>query len=290
MNLRKYFPFIRTTTTLAPNQAKETTNSNKKVGLCLSGGGALGFSHIGVIRALEEYNIYPQYISGASMGAIIGTMYAAGYSPQNILQIIKEEHFDRLIQIITPARRRNGFFSLNVLKNMLKKYVPKNDFDELAKKMFISVTNMTKGNTEIIHQGNQLKEFVCASASIPIAFEAQMINNNCYADGGILNNLPIEPLKETCDVIIAADCLQYPKEQKIKDKLDALNQFILLINSATHRSKKPECDLYISSDGTTKYGFTSFKSYLKLYQIGYRRTIEYLEKNPELVKKAQNSN
>ena len=65
--------------------------SNNTIGICLGGGGALGFAHIGVLQSLEDHGVFPQCISGSSMGAIIGTLYAIGFSPAEMLQLIKDD-------------------------------------------------------------------------------------------------------------------------------------------------------------------------------------------------------
>ena len=104
------------------------------IGLCLSGGGALGLAHIGALKALEEKNIYPDYISGSSMGAIIGALYASGHSPSQMESIIeKEELFKPLKLINLHLFSKSGLSSHNALRNILRRYIPQNDFSALKK-------------------------------------------------------------------------------------------------------------------------------------------------------------
>jgi len=80
------------------------SSRNDGLGLCLSGGGALGFAHIGVIQSLEDHGIFPTHIAGSSMGAIVGTLYAAGYSPASMLQMIKDDKLYKITKLMTFIR------------------------------------------------------------------------------------------------------------------------------------------------------------------------------------------
>ena len=103
-----------------------------KVGISLSGGAALGYAHIGFLQAMDEAGIRPDCIAGTSMGAIIGMMYAAGYAPREILQIVRKEHMNRLSGIYHfELRHKGGLMSTRHLQKVLSAYVPHNHFDSL---------------------------------------------------------------------------------------------------------------------------------------------------------------
>ena len=266
------FVFIFVSMNVLAEQEHKMPPSNT-IGICLSGGGALGFSHIGVLQALEDNGIKPAYISGSSMGAIIGVLYAQGISPKEMMKLIPKEKMNKFSHIWKLPSSILGFSSMTTVHELLLKYIPHNNFDSLSMPFYVCVTNLHTGEWEIKSSGNQLVEFVCASAAIPSVFEAQIINNIHYVDGGVLNNLPIEPLLDKCDVIIGVDVLEYPKEKQLKRASDVVLYSILAANAETHRVRKPYCNYYISCDGAAHFTIFDFHEYKKLYDIGYKRTI-----------------
>jgi NTE family protein len=171
-----------------------------KIGYVLSGGGARGFAHLGVIKYLEEMGIKPYAISGTSAGAIAGTLYAAGKSPDEILQLLKENDFFGWSNLLW---RKNGFFSMHVLHQLLKDAIIENDFNAVKIKLFIAATDLVKGEEVILSKG-KLFEAVIASASIPVVFEPVVMADKLLVDGGVLNNFPIEPLEKMCNIIIGS--------------------------------------------------------------------------------------
>lgn len=90
--------------------------------MCLSGGGALGFAHIGVLQSLEDHGIYPDQLVGSSMGAIVGVLYAAGYSPAEMLQMIKDDKLYKVTKLMTfrPAFLKSGLSNHTILRSLVK--------------------------------------------------------------------------------------------------------------------------------------------------------------------------
>jgi NTE family protein len=183
-----------------------------KYGLVLSGGGVGGIAHIGVIKALEEHGIRPSIISGASAGAIVGAFYAAGYSTNEILEFFQTTS---LFSIKNYAVRKAGFVDTNKFYNIFKQYFPEDSFEALKKKLYISTTNIISGKTKFFHEGLLIHPLL-ASAAVPGVFSPMIIENELYADGGITNNFPTEPLMTDCDKIIGVQV--HPlKKIKVED-------------------------------------------------------------------------
>ena len=113
-----------------------------KVGIVLSGGGARGISHLGVLKALEELGVRFDYISGTSVGALIGAFYSQGYSPDEILGIITTSRFYRSVR---PAWRWTGLLSLESLRDVLLKYIPHNEFESLRIPLVVAATDISHG-------------------------------------------------------------------------------------------------------------------------------------------------
>ena len=258
-----------------------------EVGIVLSGGGALGYAHIGALQALEEYGIFPTIVSGASMGSIIGAFYTNGYSPKQIKEFVKFEKFYKLTNIIAPLVKKEplGLFSQKHILHILEKYVSHNSFDSLCMPFFVSVANLTTSKVEYVNSGNLLHSFVLASAAIPTVFDAVKINDNTYVDGGILNNFPAQPIRNQCKYLIGIDVkadYEFSRAKRIKDIFLRTMNVVIIQNSAAGRA---QCDVLIEPEANKKYYEFDFNAFDKIYEYGYDATKKYLEENPEMVKK-----
>ena len=183
--------------------------SAQRVGVSLSGGAALGYAHLGFLQAMDEAGMKPDYVTGTSMGAIIGLMYSAGYTPQQILQIVHEEHMDRALRLVRPSLgAKGGVSSTRHLQRVLLKYVPHNCFDSLPIAFSCCVSDMNHYVPRYIDSGNDLVQYVMASAAMPGVFAPVCIDSVYYFDGGAHDNLPVKPLLDAgCDVRIGVRLL-----------------------------------------------------------------------------------
>ena len=266
-------------------KVKAKNRAQKKLGLALSGGGALGFAHIGAIQALEEHGIKPDYVSGSSMGAIIGAIYCAGYTPSQIMQIIKKEKLYKIDKLITPnfSLKRQGLSSHATLRATLHELMPHNSFDSLNIPFAVCVTNITSGVYEHYYSGNGLIEWVVASASIPGVFEPVVINNTTYVDGGVLNNLPAEILHNMgCKYIIGVDVLPFLHVEK-KTTMDIALWTIRLMQHDNTQEGIKYCNWLIESTAIEEYNEFDFNKYKEIYQYGYKAMTEYIHSHPEMI-------
>jgi NTE family protein len=172
----------------------------KKFGYVLSGGGVRGFAHLGLLKFLEELHIQPYAISGTSAGAIVGVLYAAGKTPEEILELMKKNNLFGWGNIIW---NKSGFFSMKTLKKVLKDTIKEDDFEAVKIKLFVATTDLNNNEVVYLSKGELFKA-VIASASIPVLFEPVTMGDKILIDGGLLNNLPVEPLEDICDVIIGS--------------------------------------------------------------------------------------
>ena len=247
--------------------------STQEFGLVLSGGGALGFAHIGVIKALEEYGIEPKYVAGTSMGAIIGVMYAAGYSADEIMQIVKEKRLYKVGRLITwqSSLRNGGMSTHKTLLRELAELIPHNSFDSLERKFMVCVTSVETGEAVYRHEGGELKEYVAASAAIPGMFEPIMIDSVRYIDGGIVDNLPVSQLLTLNPqlFIIGVDVLPFVENFEAKSSMDMLLWMSRLFQSKNMDPNRAKCDWLIQSFALNEYHGFEFKRYKEIYQYGY---------------------
>lgn len=266
-------------------KVKEKNSAQKKLGLALSGGGALGFAHIGAIQALEEHGIKPDYISGSSMGAIIGVIYCAGYTPTEIMKVIKDEKLYKLEKLMSPkiSLKRQGLSSHATLRTTLQEMLPHDCFDSLKIPFTVCVTNITSGKSEYYFSGKGLINWVVASASIPGVFEPVFVNDTAYVDGGVLNNLPAEALHNRgCDYIIGVDVLPFLDVQKSSIMDIALWSIRLMQHSNTIDDSK-YCNWLITSNAIKSYNEFDFDKYKEIYQYGYKAMTDYIHSHPEMV-------
>ncbi len=271
------------TTTIDKN--KKPSTKKHKIGLALSGGGALGFAHIGAIQALEEHGVKPDFISGSSMGAIIGAIYCAGYSPAKIMRIIQAEKLYKLDKLMSPNLnfKQKGLSSHATLRATLKELIPHDCFDSLEIPFAVCVTNITSGIYEYYYSDKGIVEYVVASASIPGVFDPVVIKNTTYVDGGVLNNLPAEILHQKgCDYIIGVDVLPFLPVEK-KSILDITLWSIRLMQHSNTQNGIKYCNWLIESNAIEKYNEFEFDKYKEIYQYGYKAMTEYIHSHPEMI-------
>ena len=168
------------------------------IGLVLSGGGARGFAHLGVIQALNESGIFPDVISGTSAGAIIGVLYADGHTPGDILKLM--EGSSRL-DFMRPAMPREGLLQISGIAKILKSSLRSKIFEELKIPLFVTATDLNNGKAVYFSKG-EIFDPVIASASVPVIFQPVKIGDVSYVDGGVLDNLPIRPIENKCRILI----------------------------------------------------------------------------------------
>jgi NTE family protein len=256
-------------------------------GLCLSGGGALGYAHIGALQALEEAGVAIDYISGTSMGSIIGVMYAAGYSPSQILDMIVENKTYKLSKLVTlDAKAKGGLAKHKKLQELLEKYIPINNFDSLPKRLSVCCVNIKKGTVCYFNSGENLREYVIASASIPYVYEYKEVNGEEYVDGGLSNNFPVEPLIEaSCYKIIGINVVNFTPVEKSVTGFGVIPIFYSVMAESMDRDRYTKCDFYIPIKGlnTLKNNLFSFKNYQYIYQCGYETTKQYIKEHSEII-------
>ena len=248
----------------------------KIIGLTLSGGGMRGVAHIGVLRALDEFGLKPQVISGSSAGAIIGAFYAAGYSPLQMQEIvIRTTFFSRSSFRLGTT----GIFNTVFLQRLFKESFPDDNFNILKIPLYVAATEVTHGRTEYFSDG-KLFQALLASASIPYIFPPIRIGDKVYMDGGILNNFPIEPIYKKCDLLIGShvNSLVYDDMQKISAR-KVFDRVVHLAIGKSVYSKAHACDLFFDPPGMTQFSLFDKKGVPQMLDITYKNAVRILEEN-----------
>ena len=166
-----------------------------KTGIILSGGGARGFSHLGVLQALNEAGVYPDILSAASAGAIVGVFYSDGYKPLEILKLLAGNKRLDYFGFVVP---KDGLMEMTGLRKILNRYLNARKFEDLKVPLIITATDLNHGKPTYFSNG-ELLNVIVASASIPVLFKPVIINNIEYLDGGIMDNFPVRPLLNKCE-------------------------------------------------------------------------------------------
>ena len=213
------------------------SNTNQKIGLALGGGGARGFCHIPVLQKLEDLGLRPAQISGTSMGAIIGAIYAAGHSPKYIRDIVdsmviyKGEGLKDILQksglrkwfeLVDPNFfSRGGVIKGDKVLEFLREIIGVDTFEELQIPLSVVATDFHTGEQMIFDSG-PLMPAVRASMSLPGLFEPVQYQGRMLIDGGVVNPLP-QDLLVGMDYVIAVDASDLPQpEGKMPSMKDSL--------------------------------------------------------------------
>lgn len=314
--------------TMAFSQDTLKIKERPKVGLVLSGGGAKGAAHIGVIRYIEEAGIPIDYVAGTSMGAIVGGLYALGYTADEMQELLGSVDWGQLIsnnmerrkisfsekserskQLLTipfsiytseeEIRTKNfrnslpnGIVSgdnlINLFNSLAVGYADSLAFQDLPTPFICMATNMLTGNPDALNKG-EITKSLRASMAIPILFDPVRIEDNLYADGGLVCNFPAEQCRQMgADYIIGVS--MSPGLQKDPDKLHSLlsqvKQLKEIITDKDNAEYHKKCDIFIRPE-LKGVGMLSFdaESVARVCQSGYDSASEFEEKFIELKNK-----
>lgn len=253
-------------------------SSKATLGIALSGGGIRGIAHLGVLQALNDYGIFPTHLSGSSAGAIVGAMYAKGFAPKEIFDIIVQTNYFKFIR---PAISWTGILKMDTTEELYRKYLGEDSFESLNVKLTVAATDIQRGKVIYFNQGELIKP-VMASSCIPGMFDPIQIGNKILVDGGVLNNLPVEPLEGVCDTIIGVNCNHLPMDASITNIKKLVERTVIMSMNYNVYSRKSKCDYFIEPKGLAKYGVFDIKKAQEIYDAGYTAVINYMDEQPEL--------
>lgn len=244
-----------------------------KLGLALSGGGARGFAHFGVMQAMNEYGIKPDIISGTSAGAIAGAMLATERHPEECLHFFihkKMMHFARF------TLSKSGLMSMSKMKNHLQDFLQIQTFDDLKIPLVVTATDMTNATSVHFNQG-ELIPCVVASCSIPILFTPTRINGVNYVDGGVFMNLPVRPIRELCETVIAVEINSIEQKRSAANMLHIAERSLHLSLASNSRIDKKLADIVIAPDNMIRFSLFDLNRAKEIYEQGYLAAREALK-------------
>lgn len=248
---------------------------NSKVGVALGGGAAKGIAHIGVLRAFEENEVPIQFISGTSIGALLGAYYAFGKSSKDLEKLIPELNYRNVIQLKIP---RKGFISTDKIKEMILRDLGDVKIEDSKIPLAITATDIGTGEQVIFKRGS-LAKAVCASVSVPGIFIPTEHLGRVLVDGGITENVPISPLEAMgAGIIVGVDLNgvnRYPSPDDIVTILG--NAMDIAIDLRTKDQLK-NADLVISMDLSSFARLDNTKQGGELVDLGFEKASEEIGK------------
>ncbi|MFY0605395.1 MAG: patatin-like phospholipase family protein [Cyclobacteriaceae bacterium] len=249
------------------------TKDQHKIGLVLSGGGARGVAHLGMIQALEEQGLKFDIVAGASAGALVGALYCYGHTPKEISRFISETNF---LTIFRPSFNRRSLLNIEKAYDELRKHLPIDDFSSLKIPLHVSTTDIERGEPHIFEKGPLIKP-VLASCAIPVVFDAVTIGSRRLVDGGVTDNLPFQSIRKSSRKIIALHCNPIDDNSKMSNWSDLMERSMMIAITRYVHSQKQYCDVFLEPTGLSKFKVIDFKKADEIYVYGYNYACEAIQ-------------
>lgn len=288
------------------------------VGVVLSGGGAKGFAHVGMLKVIDSLGIPVDYVAGTSMGSVVGSLYALGYRPDKIEEIVTDidwvslmsdaperEYLTHLnktnfekylfktnlqgLGIVTPSGFISGQKMIAKLNEVTQNYHGERDFmTDFPRKFLCVATDLRTGEESVFTHGS-LPDAIRASVSIPSMFTPYRIDGELKVDGGMVNNFPSDHLKALgCDIVIGLS-VQSPAQDSLGQVsiIEVLEMMGMFIDTKSNEYRQSLCDIVIHPD-MQGYGLTDFESneaIVEIGEVGAQKRMDELQKIANRFKK-----
>ena len=267
----------------------QDTISRPKIGLVLSGGGAKGFAHVGALKVIEEAGIPIDYITGTSIGSIVGGLYALGYDAETLEKVIGDQNWEELLsnesrrafipatakeeqsrylltlpitskKITIPEGVLNGQKAMDLFTYLSYGYHDENDFSRLPIPFKCIAADIATGE-EVVLDNGYLPKSMRASMSVPAVFAPCEIDNRMLVDGGIINNFPVDRCREMgAGIIIGIDIGdELMDKEKIKSIPEMISQLTTLLGFQRSKKNSENVDILIKPD-ISGYSASSFST------------------------------
>jgi len=293
----------------------QDTIKRPKIGLVLSGGGAKGFAHVGVLKVLEEAGIKIDFIGGTSMGAVVGGLYASGYNAAQIDSIVTVTNFDNLLidyvprssksfyekrndelyalvlpfnkfKIEIPQSLSKGMFNYNLFNRLTLHVRHLRDFNQLPIPFLCIATDIELGEQVVLDKG-VLAQALFASSALPSVFSPVVLDGKLLVDGGVTNNYPIEEIRKLgADIIIGVDVQSGLRDRaQLKDATKILFQITNLQMIEKMKINSQKTDIYIKPD-IKDFGVVSFEKAKEIILRGEEAAFSVYEEIDKLADKS----
>lgn len=240
-----------------------------KVGLALGSGGARGFAHLGVLKALSDHSIPIDMIAGSSMGALVGSFYAFGHDIDQLIKLSKAFKRQYYIDFTVP---KMGFIAGNRVKNLIRLFMHGKNLEELNIPVAVIATDLQTGEKVVFKEG-PIADIVRASISIPGVFVPEKVHGRLMIDGGVADRVPVSTVKEMgANIVIGVDVSRVNRRAEILTVYDVIMQSLDILQMEIMIARDEESDMMIYPPVEHLSG-RAFKNIGEIIKIGEEATL-----------------
>ncbi|MFB1081218.1 patatin-like phospholipase family protein [Jeotgalibacillus sp. JSM ZJ347] len=237
---------------------------NPKIGLALGSGGSRGFAHLGVLKVMEREKIKIDYISGSSMGSLVGALYSAGHSLADMERLAVTFRSKYFMDLTVP---KMGFISGDKFRQFVKLFTHHKNIEDLNIPLSIIATDLIKAEKVVFTTG-PIDRAVRASTAIPGIFVPEKIDGKLLVDGGVIDRVPASVAKNMgADIVIGVDVAQVKKNAEITTIYDVIIQSIDILQTEIVNLKMSGADVLISPQ-VEQFSSKSFQHAKEIIQLG----------------------
>jgi NTE family protein len=250
-----------------------------KIGLALGSGGARGFSHLGVIKILEQNQIPIHYIAGSSMGALVGTLYGAGQSIEHLYQLAKFFRRKYFLDLTVP---KMGFILGNKIQEYIRIFTLGKKLEDFPIPVAIIACELNTGEKTIFQKGDPAIA-VRASISIPGIFVPVTIDDRIYVDGGVLDRVPIQTVRAMgADIVIGVDCAHYKPNIEITSIYDVIMQSFDIMQDEIAKNTVMDADILLKPN-VSRFSSKAFTNIAEIIEEGEKETINHIHEIKKVI-------
>ena len=237
-----------------------------KLGIALGSGGAKGFAELGALKAFEENDIHFDIVGGTSIGSIVGAFYSAGYSPTDIVEMLKRLNLAEIMNTLIVGTETSR------LERVIERELDVKNIEQLKKPFICIATELNSGAEKVFSQGSIAKA-LAASSCFPPFFKPAVIDGVKYVDGAFTNSIPADKVREMgADYVIGIDLSNHEAKPGLLSKLFPTYQSGV---SEPWAKGYANADLMLHPD-LTAYRPISFNKAEEMFDIGYNTAMEFV--------------
>ncbi|WP_062105176.1 patatin-like phospholipase family protein [Bacillus niameyensis] len=243
-----------------------------KIGLALGSGGARGFAHLGVLKALEDHHIPVSMIAGSSMGALVGCLYAFGHDLHQLIKLSTSFRRNFYFDFTIP---KMGFIEGKRVKHLIQLFTHNKNLEQLKMPICVVATDLQTGEKVEFMTGN-IAEIVRASIAIPGIFTPEKIDGRLLVDGGVVDKVPVVSVRKMgADIVIGSDVARVNKKAEISTVYDVIMQSIDILQTEVGVAREIDTDIMIRPQ-VEEYSARAFKNIEEIISRGEEETVKMI--------------
>ena len=247
---------------------------SSKIGLVLAGGGAKGVAHLGVMKAMREYGVDADIVSGTSAGALAAAFYASGFEPEEVMEIFLDPN---IFKFKGFNWTKPGMLEPERYLSFVEKYFGNRSFEDLNKKLIVVATDLISGKIKVFNSGSMVKPLY-ATCAFPFVFSPVAIGDSLYSDGGIIDNFPVEQVTGTKRRVLGVyvSPLSNIQKENLKRTHHVLDRVYRISNRYSSLEKISECTWVVNPPELQNYGTFNLSKIQEIFDIGYKHGLEVM--------------